>query len=204
MRPRRVAGLYPVMRIALLLALVACSSGSKPHDPGTPPPATPVEKDPWATTTAPAGQPGPAAKNINKLVIGGDNTKPQMGLFALSSADAEQVDAAMKQGLEPAYRLAEKLAVKAWAGDRTFCEDAVRQTIGFFGIDGMIGAKELRAWKTAKLADVREAHATAINELHVQMIGERDEAACDKSLAVFVEGLQLAARDGLELRNFGY
>ncbi len=204
MRPRPVAGLYPVMRIALLFALAACSSGSKQNDPGTSTPATPVESDPWATTSAPAGEPGPAAKNLNKLVIGGDNTKPQMGLFALSAASAEQVDAAMKQGLEPAYRLAEKLAVKAWAGDRTFCEDAVRQTIGFFGIDGMMSPKKLSAWKTAKLADVRKEHGAAINERHLQMIGERDEGACDQSLAVFVEGLQLAARDGLELRNFGY
>lgn len=192
------------MRSALLVIIAACSSGSKPHDPGTPPPATPVEKDPWATSDKPAGEPGPAAKNINKLVIGGDNSKPQMGLFALSSADAEQVDAAMQQGLEPAYRLAEKLAVKAWAGDRTFCEDAVRQTIGYFGIDGMMSPNKLSAWKTAKLANVRKEHAAAINERHVQMIGERDEASCDASLAVFVEGLQLAAREGLELRNFGY
>src|SRR5690606_1614056 len=155
-----------------LVIIAACRAGRKPNDPGTPPPATPVEKDPWVTSDKPAGEPGPAAKNINKLVIGGDNSKPQMGLFALSSADAEQVDAAMKQGLEPAYRLAEKLAVKAWAGDRTFCEDAVRQTIGYFGIDGMMSAKQLRAWKTAKLADVRKQHAAAINERPLPLIGE--------------------------------
>jgi hypothetical protein len=189
------------MRIALLL-VVACSSGSKPHDPGSAP--SPVEKDPWATTSAPTGSPGPAAKNINKLVIGGDNTKPQMGLFALARADADKVDAEMKQGLEPAYRLAQKLAVKAWTGDRNFCEDAVRQTIGYFGIDGMLDPSDLRAWKTAKLADVRDQLAAAINERHVQMIGERDEAACDKTLAIYVEGLQLAAAQQLELRNFGY
>lgn len=199
------------MRFALLL-LVACSSGSKPSDPNPRPattaattPATPIENDPWAPAEASdPGPTGPAAKNINKLVIGGDNTKPQMGLFALSKADAAKVDAAMKQGLEPAYRLAEKLAVKAWAGDRSFCEDAVRMTIGYYGIDGMLDDRDLRKWKTAKLADVRAKHEAAINELHVQMIGERDEAACGQALESYVAALQLAANQKLELRNFGF
>lgn len=187
------------MRLALLLLLVACSSGSKPHEPA--PAAKPAEHDPWAVEAS--GAPGTLG-NPNKIVIGGNNDKPQMGLFALSAADAKRVDAEMTHGLEPAYRLAEKLAVKAWVGDRNFCEDAVRQTIGYFRIDGMLEPSELSKWKSAKLDDVRRKHATSINELHVQMIGERDEAACDKTLAIYVEGLQLAASRQLELRNFGY
>lgn len=185
----------------LIALLAACSSGKAEPSP----PATPVERaaDPWATPSSPS-EPGPAAGNINKLVIGGDNKKPQMGLFALTREDAQRVDAAMDKGLEPAYRLAEKLAVKAWAGDRNFCEDAVRQTIHYFGIDGMLSPGELRAWKTVKLADVRKQHAAEINDLYFQMIGEHDEAACDKTLAIYVEGLQLAATDQLQLRNFGY
>jgi hypothetical protein len=181
----------------LLVVVAACSSGkSKPAEP----PPTPVEKDPWAAEAKPAG----GTKNLNKLVIGGDNTNPQMGLFALSHDAAKQVDAAMRDGLEPAYRLAQKLATKAWAGDRNFCADAVRMTIHFLGTDGMMSADELREWKTAKLADVRKQHIAEINELHEQMMGEQDEAACDRALAVYVEGLQLAANDKLELRNFGY
>jgi hypothetical protein len=184
----------------LLLVLAACSSGSKPHEP----PATAVEKsaapDPWAVES----KPSTGTKNLNKLVIGGDNTKPQMGLFALTTDAAKQVDAAMQDGLEPAYRLAQKLATKAWAGDRNFCADAVRMTIGYLGIDGMLEAADLRKWKTAKLADVRKQHIAEINKLHVEMIGEQDEAGCDQVLAQYVEGLQLAANDKLELRNFGY
>jgi hypothetical protein len=180
----------------LLLLLAACSSrSSKPQEP-----PTPVERDPWAVEAKPAG----GTKNLNKLVIGGDNTNPQMGLFALTHDAAKQVDAAMKDGLEPAYRLAQQLAVKAWAGDRNFCADAVRMTIHFLGTDGMMSPDELRAWKTAKLTDVRKQHIAEINKLHFEMIGERDEAACDQALALYVEGLQLAANDKLELRNFGY
>jgi hypothetical protein len=195
------------MRVGLVLAVAlvaACSSGSKPNEPSTAGPATPVEKagnDPWAVRES--GKPGELG-NPNKIVIGGNNDRPQMGLFALRAADARRVDAEMKQGLEPAYRLAEQLAVKAWAGDRNFCEDAVRQTIGYFGIDGMMDPKELRRWKVATLADVREQHGKDIYKLHVEMIGERDEAACDQTLAVYVEGLSLAAREQLALRNFGY
>jgi hypothetical protein len=192
-----------VTRLALLL-LVACSSGSKPHEPPSAFAPTAVETgaaDPWAVEGSAA--PGKVG-NPNKLVIGGNNDKPQMGLFALKTSDAERVDAEMKQGLESAYRLAQQLAVKAWAGDRNFCEDAVRQTIGYFGIDGMIDPKELKAWKTAQLDDVRKRHRAAINERHFEMIGERAEAECDKTLAIYVEGLQLAARDQLALRNFGY
>ena len=190
--------------IPVLLVLVACSSGGK-REPGPPPTAVETgAPDPWAPQPTNAQKPGPAGGNLNKLVIGGDNTKPQMGLFALSSTNAREVDRAMQDGLEDAYRLAEKLSVKAWAGDRNFCEDAVRQTIGFYGIDGMIDPGDLRKWKQAKLDDVRKQHAKAINELHFEMIGERDEAACDKTLAIYVEGLQLAAAQKLELRNFGY
>jgi len=186
----------------VFVLLAACSSGKA--EPA--PPATPIERatDPWATPATSPNEPGPAAGNINKLVIGGDNKKPQMGLFALSRDDAKRVDAAMDKGLEPAYRLAEKLSVKAWTGDRNFCEDAVRQTIGYFGIDGMLSVKDLRAWRTAKLADVRKEHAAAINDLHFKMIGEHAKAACDKTLAIYVEGLQLAATEQLQLRNFGY
>jgi hypothetical protein len=192
------------MRLGLvacpLVLVVACSSGSKPHEPAT---ATPVESgnDPWAVKDT--GAPGKLG-NPNKIVVGGNNDKPQMGLFALRASDAERVDAEMKQGLEPAYRLAQELAVKQWAGDRNFCEDAVRQTIGYFGIDGMLDPADLKRWKSASLADVKKKHAQDIYKLHVEMIGERDEAACDQTLAIYVEGLQLAARDRLELRNFGY
>ena len=77
-------------------------------------------------------------------------------------------------------------------------------TIHYLGIDGMMDAGEMRSWKTAKLADVRAQHLAEINKLHVEMIGEQDEAACDRALALYVEGLQLAANDKLELRNFGY
>lgn len=191
------------MKQLCLVLVAACSSGGKREPPAS---ATPVERtsapsaaDPWAVTdhAAPAG-------NLNKVVIGGNNDKPQMGLFALTPSDADAVDAEMEQGLEPAYRLAERLAVKAWAGDRNFCEDAVRQTIGYFGIDGMLDPRELRKWKTAKLADVKAKHAATINELHYQMIGEHDEAACDRTLAIYVDGLKLAATGKLELRNFGY
>ena len=182
--------------VVLPLWLAACSSGSKPRES-----PTAVEKDPWAVEAKPTT----GTKNLNKLVIGGDNTKPQMGLFALTHAAAKQVDAAMQDGLEPAYRLAQKLAVKAWAGDRNFCADAVRMTVHFLGTNGMLTDEELRAWKTVKLADVRKQHITEINELHVEMMGEHDEAACDQALALYVEGLQLAANDdSLELRNFGY
>jgi hypothetical protein len=190
------------VRHFVLVLLAACSSGKA--EPAQP--ATPVERasDPWATPATAPDQPAPAAGNINKLVIGGDNKKPQMGLFALSRDDAKRVDAAMEKGLEPAYRLAEKLSVKAWTGDRNFCEDAVRQTIGYFGIDGMLSAKDLRGWRTAKLADVRKEHGAAINDLFYKMIGEHDKAACDKTLTIYVEGLQLAAKEQLQLRNFGY
>jgi hypothetical protein len=191
-------------RLALVILLAAC--GSKKSENAPAPVPSPVERgtDPWAASDTPPGEPGPAAKNLNKLVIGGDNQKPQMGLFALSPDDARDVDAAMRQGLEPAYRLAQQRAVQAWAGDRNFCEDAVRQTIGYFGIDGMLDPKDLKRWKTASLDDVRAKHGKAINELHFQMIGERDEAACDRTLGVYVEGLKLAAAKDLELRNFGY
>jgi hypothetical protein len=195
-----------VKRSLLLFVLVAACSSGKPKQPEPAP--TPVEKvatpDPWDVPAAPTTGTGTGTKNLNKLVIGGDNRKPQMGLFALAPADAAKVDAAMKDGLEGAYRLAQKLSVKAWAGDRNFCEDAVRMTIGYFGIDGMMDASALRRWKTAKLADVRAQHAAEINKLHFEMIGERDEAACDKTLALYVEGLKLAATDKLELRNFGF
>jgi hypothetical protein len=179
----------------LLFVLAACSSGKSQE-----PPATPVEKDPWAVEAKPTT----GTKNLNKLVVGGDNTNPQMGLFALTRDAAQQVDAAMKDGLEPAYRLAQKLAVKAWAGDRNFCADAVRMTIHFLGTDGMMDDAEKRQWKTAKLADVRKQHIAEINKLHFEMIGEHDEAACDQALATYVEGLQVAANDKLELRNFGF
>ncbi|HEY5947752.1 MAG TPA: hypothetical protein VIV40_19765 [Kofleriaceae bacterium] len=193
------------MKYVALLVLVACSSGSKrDRAPGEQASAVENANDPWATPATPNTAAGPAAKNLNKLVIGGDNTKPQMGLFALSPPDAKRVDAAMRDDYEKAYRLAQKLAVRAWAGDRNFCEDAVRQTIGFFGIDGMLDEDALRKWRTAKLADVRKEYSRPINELHFQMIGERDEAACDHTLAIYVEGLQVAANDKLELRNFGY
>jgi hypothetical protein len=189
------------MRGLTVVLLVACSSGSSKQREAGPPP-TPVElaSDPWATSSTPSGKVG----NINKLVIGGNNDKPQMGLFALTSENAREVDRAMEHGLEPAYRLAEKLAVKAWAGDRNFCEDAVRQTIGYFGIDGMLDPNDLRRWKTASLDYVRAQYSKAINDLHFEMIGEHNEIACDKTLAIYVEGLQLAAQKQLELRNFGY
>lgn len=190
------------MKTLAFLLLVACSSGSTNRDPA--PTAVERDDDPWAVAAKPTSAPGPAATNLNKLVIGGDNTKPQMGLFALSRDAAKRVDAEMQQGLEPAYRLAEKLAVKAWTGDRNFCEDAVRQTIGYFGIDGMLDASDLRAWRSAELADVRAKHARAINERHHEMIGERDEAACDETLGIYVAGLKLAANQKLVLRNFGY
>jgi len=190
--------------VAVLAAAAACSSAHSRQEPSPAP--TPVERadDPWAAKDTPATTPGPAAGNLNKLVIGGDNVKPQMGLFALSRDSAREVDAEMKQGLEPAYRLAQKLAVKAWAGDRNFCEDAVRQTIGFWGIDGMLDAGELKQWKTRTLDQVRRDKLREINERHYEMIGEHDEAGCEKTLGIYVEGLQLAARDHLVLRNFGY
>lgn len=194
-------------RLLLLFAVVAaaCSSGKPEQREPAPTPvekvATPTAPDPWDVPAAPSPT---GTKNPSKLVIGGDNTKPQMGLFALQPADAAKVDAAMKDGLEGAYQLAQKLSVKAWAGDRNFCEDAVRMTIGYFGIDGMLDASALRRWKTAKLADVRAQHSAEINKLHFEMIGERDEAACDKTLALYVEGLKLAANEKLELRNFGF
>src|SRR5687767_1444240 len=121
MRPTLRSRVYLVMHRFALLFLVACSSGSSKREAGPPP--TPVEtaNDPWATPATASGKPGPATGNINKMVIGGDNTKPQMGLFALSSENAREVDRAMTDGLEPAYRLAEQLAYKAWAGDRNFC-----------------------------------------------------------------------------------
>ena len=183
----------------MFVVVAACSSGGKRE---AAPAATPVEKaaDPWAVGDSAPSKGG----NINKVVIGGDNTKPQMGLFVLKHEDAERVDAAMKQGLEPAYRLAEQISVSKWSGDRNFCEDAVRQTIGYFGIDGMMNASELRRWRDVKLADVANEHRKAINELHFEMIGEHDEAACEQTLGVYVAALQRAARDKLELRNFGY
>jgi len=191
------------VKYLLLVVLVACSSRSGNREQLQP---TPVEtvpgpaNDPWAVRD----EQGPAATNLDKLVIGGDNQRPQMGLFALTKADAARVDAEMDHGLEPAYRLAQHLAVKAWAGDRNFCEDAVRQTIGFYGVDGMLDAKELRKWKSATLADIKEQHARAINERHYEMIGEHNEVGCDKTLGIYVEGLQLAATKQLELRNFGF
>lgn len=187
--------------ICFAVALAACSSTHARQDPG---PATPVERgdDPWAAKDTKDTKDTPS--NLNKLVIGGDNVKPQMGLFALSRDSAREVDTEMKQGLEPAYRLAQKLAVKAWTGDRNFCEDAVRQTIGYWGIDGMLDANDLRAWKTRTLDQVRRDHLREINERHYEMIGEHDEAGCEKTLGIYVEGIQLAARDHLVLRNFGY
>ena len=189
-------------RFAALLLVAACSSKSAKREPEPPPTAveTAPANDPWAPRPSTPGN-----GNINKIVIGGNNDKPQMGLFALTSTNAREVDRAMNDGgLEAAYRLAEKISVKAWAGDRNFCEDAVRQTIGFYGIDGMLDPSDLRKWKTAKLDELRTQHGKAINQLHFDMIGERDEAACDKTLAIYAEGLQLAATQKLELRNFGY
>ena len=54
----------------VLVLVAACSSGKA--DPALP--ATPVERasDPWATPATSPSEPGPAAGNINKLVVGGD------------------------------------------------------------------------------------------------------------------------------------
>lgn len=87
--------------IVLALTLAACSSAHSRQEPSPAP--TPVERadDPWAAKDTPPSTPGPAAGNLNKLVVGGDNAKPQMGLFALSSDNAKEVDAEMKQASSP-------------------------------------------------------------------------------------------------------
>jgi hypothetical protein len=178
--------------LVLALSLVACADKKEAGGPDN--------------TTKPVADKETAGgpDNINKLVIGGDNTRPQMGLFALKSADAEQVDAAMQSGLKGAYELAQKLAVKKSDGDRSFCEDAVRQIIGFMGIDGMMSEEQLAEWKTLELAAVEQQHLAAIRERHQMMIKEDDKGACKKDLAKYQEVLRFAATEKLELRNFGY
>jgi hypothetical protein len=197
-----------VTKHLFVLVITACSSKPEPapvEKATGEKPAEPSEQaDPWQVGDKPVSPPGPAAGNINKLVIGGDNTKPQMGLFALKPDDAKRVDAEMDSGLEAAYRLAEKLAVGRWTGDRTFCEDSVRLRLGYFGMDGGMTAEKRQRWRTKKLADVMKRDSESIYSLHLKMIGEQDKAACDKSIATYVAGITLAAKDDLELRNFGY
>jgi hypothetical protein len=200
---RACAARSGVKRLLLLTVVAACSSGSSKQEAAPAPVA--VEKaaaaDPWAVGDRGPSKPGPAAGNLNKLVIGGDNANPQMGLFALKPADAARVDAEMEQGLEPAYRLAEKLAVGKWTGDRTFCEDSVRLRLGYFGIDGGMNDEKRERWKTKQIT---QRDIEAINGLHEKMIGEKAEAACAKSIETYVAGFRLAATKDLELRNFGY
>ena len=143
-------------------------------------------------------------ENPNKIVIGGNNAKPQMGLFALTKGDAKAVGAAMDAGLKSAFDLALAKAKKSWAGDRNFCSDSVRMTIGYFGTDGMLDDDDWKPWKTADLAALKAKHLPAILEMHKQMIGEDDPAACEASLTTYVEALRYAATEQLELLNFGY
>ncbi|MDQ3367396.1 MAG: hypothetical protein M3680_18385 [Myxococcota bacterium] len=147
----------------------------------------------------------PAAQNINKLVIGGNNVKPQMGLFALREPEAKAVQAAMARGLEPAYTLALlATATKTWVGDRNYCSDAVRVTIQYLGTDGMLDDAAWERWRTASLAELEAKHLGEINKLHEQMMGESDPAACKASLRAYAEALTFAATQQLVLLNFGF
>ncbi|MDX2087529.1 MAG: hypothetical protein SFX73_06755 [Kofleriaceae bacterium] len=193
----RVVSASRVVACTLVLAGCGSEQSAAAPEPTSAPAKAPAPKP--SPDTAP-----PGLKNINKLVIGGDNKDPQMGLFALRAADATQVSAAMKQGLRAAYELAMTRADKAWTGKRNFCSDAVRQTIGYYGIDGMLDDKEWAQWRKDSFAKIKAVHFKAILELHEEMIGEHDPQGCEDSLRTYVEALRYAATNKLELLNFGF
>ena len=138
-----------------------------------------------------------------KTAIGGENDDPKMGLFALDEAGATEVDAKLGD-LHAAYEHAERVAIKAWTGDRTFCEDAVRQNIGYYAVGGLLDEKELAYWKTATYAAVERKHLDAIVQRHEQMYDAHEPEVCKQTLRTFVQALNYVAREGLQIRNFGY
>jgi hypothetical protein len=127
-----------------------------------------------------------------------------MGLFALTADDATAVDKRLETDSRAAFDLAKSIAKKTWAGDRTFCEDGVRMTIGFLGTDGKPAADDDAMWKSAELDAIKAVNIKAIDDLHTQITGKSDRATCERTLATYVEALRYAASEQLELRNFGY
>jgi hypothetical protein len=138
-----------------------------------------------------------------KTVIGGNNDRPQMGIFALTPEAAAEVDAKMGD-LKAAYDHAQKVATRSWAGDRTFCEDAVRQIIGYYAVDGMIDDEKRATWKTASFEDLKAKHFTAILERHEMMYDKNEPEVCARTLETFVEALRFVTTEDLEVRNFGF
>lgn len=213
--------LSPSLLILSLIASAACDGGpaqTRSEDPKRPAADPPRADPPPAATTDPA----PAAKvpatveealevlandggdDIPpKTVIGGNNDRPQMGIFALAPEAAAEVDAKMGD-LKAAYEHAQKVATRSWAGDRTFCEDAVRQIIGYYAVDGMLDDKQRATWKTASFERLKAEHLDAIVERHEMMYEKKEPEVCARTLETFVEALRFVTTEDLEVRNFGY
>ena len=201
--------------MALSLGASACDGGPEPTRSEAPkPPAGDRSK---AAPESARGTPVPATVEEAldvlandggddiplKTVIGGNNDRPQMGLFALEPEAAAEVDAKMSD-LKAAYEHAQKVATRSWAGDRTWCEDAVRQIIGYYAVDGMLDDEKRATWKTASFERLKKEHLDAIVERHELMYDKKEPEVCARTLEMFVEGLRFATSEGLEVRHFGY
>ncbi len=143
--------------------------------------------------------------NPNEIVLGGTSAPPQFGIFLLTESAAAKAQDARSKSLETGYRVAEKLATKSWAGPRTFCEDAVRQTIGMISLGRMLKNDWRRTWKRATMADVEQRHWKEILIRHANMFERYQPDRCRATLETYVEALRYAAgHPDLEIVNHGY
>jgi hypothetical protein len=194
------------MRLIVLAVAVLCSCGDKPPPeragPGTAEPVT-IGGTVAQSQAAPLdsgvteSESDAGVRNVNKHVVGGNNDDPQMGLWAMTREAADKVNEARDTSLKRAYDLAEQLATKSWAGDRTFCEDAVNWATGWH----MTSPAE---WKGETYEEAKATYFAEILEIHDKMIGEDGTETCDESLRTYVEAFTFAHREKLELLNFGY